>query len=167
MESQQHHDPVWVIDLEASGLHHSSYPIEVGLVAQHQHYQALICPQPSWQFWSEDSQKIHGLARDTLIRDGEPAKQVALMLNTLLAGGRVYSDCAHWDGFWLDVLFHGVGVQPTFEVADIAVLLDASHHDCYLETYHNLKACGQYQAHRALDDAQVIHHALTAALASQ
>ena len=156
--------PLWVIDLEASGLHPDSYPIEVGLVGPDQRFEALICPQPEWQFWSDASQQIHGLERQTLLADGEEARRVAEQLNSLLQNGRVYSDCARWDGFWLDVLFTSTGIQPTFEVADIALLLEESHRQTYLETYHTLKACGRYRAHRALDDAEVIHRALCSAL---
>lgn len=116
------------LDFEASSLsRNSSYPIEVawndenGSIESH-----LISPASirDWTDWDPDSEKVHGIPRDELIRAGKPPQEVCLRMNEQLAGKTVYCDAPRYDGMWLARLFSvGDGVLPTFELAGIDDLL--------------------------------------------
>jgi hypothetical protein len=59
----------------------------------------LIRPAPGWEDWSPASERIHGLSRDLLAREGRPAEVVARrVLDVLGAEGVVVaSDAARWE----------------------------------------------------------------------
>jgi hypothetical protein len=108
-----------LIDLEASGLHADSFPIQVawampdGTLAEH-----LIRPEPDWQAWDDTAEALHGITPETLERDGEPAAVVAAALNHSLRGHMVFSDAPAYDRFWLDVLFAAAGREREFRLGD-------------------------------------------------
>lgn len=109
--------PVAFLDLEASGLHATSYPIEVGWAYVDLAVESmLIRPLPSWglEDWSLQSERIHNISRDLLIRNGTEAVSVARRLNEALAGRLVLTDAPRFDGHWLAVLYRDAGVSPSF-----------------------------------------------------
>lgn len=153
---------MWVIDFESSGLHRSSYPIEVGLTNGKIEYQALIRPMKHWLFWSDASEDIHGIARQSLFEEGKEAEDVAFKLNELLKDETVYCDAIKWDSFWCRVLFSDNGIHQQFELDDLAKLLaNEASTARFLEEHRRLKALGKYQLHRALHDARLIYDALS------
>lgn len=156
---------LWIVDIEASGLSPRSYPIEVGFYNGHVKYQALIIPEDSWCYWSPKSEELHGISRMELFEKGRDAKVVADELNALLGASIVYSDHEDWDGFWIQRLFKTVGVAQSFTVSDISGLLDNEATGVYVAAFDKLISSKTYRAHRALDDALVIHGAITRALA--
>jgi len=156
-------DNLWVIDLEASGLDPASYPIEVGIVGREKEYQALIIPEKGWQFWSNESEVVHGIPRQELYDNGRPTVEVANELNALLAGATVYSDCRQWDGFWQQVLFGTVGIHQQFKLEDITDLLEGKRAKVYIAAYDDIRQSGEHRTHRALDDARVIYQAMNCA----
>jgi hypothetical protein len=96
---------IYFIDFEASSLDSGSVPIEVGWVddtGQGESY--LIQPQAHWTNWSPQSQKIHGISRETLERDGKPAREVAKRLYGVLQGAILISDNPAYDEYWLATL---------------------------------------------------------------
>jgi len=112
------------LDFEASSLSRTySYPIEVawnnedGSIESH-----LISPASitDWTDWDTESEKVHGIPRDQLIREGKPPDWVCLRMNERLAGKTVYCDAPRFDGMWLARLFSVCeGISPAFELADI------------------------------------------------
>ena len=152
--------PLWVLDFEASGLSKSSYPIEVGVVGDNSRYSSLICQEEPWSYWSKDSEAVHGIPVEELIKNGQSAITVAKELNRLLCGATVYSDCKKWDQFWLDVLFNQCGLTPTFQLHHLPDELSEDQGELFLAAYENIKNRGHYTEHRALDDALLIHGAL-------
>lgn len=118
--------PLAFIDLEASGLGSKSWPLEVGWAfAAGEPRSFLIRPDDSWtdDAWDADAQRLHGLKRDQLLRDGVPAPEVCRALNAAFDGVRVYSDAPDWDGFWLFRLFAAAGVRQGFTLLDFGRLV--------------------------------------------
>ena len=65
------------IDVEASGLGNTSYPIEVawndaeGLITNH-----LVKPEPQWTSWDPEAERIHGITKEQLEKDGISAGEL-------------------------------------------------------------------------------------------
>ncbi|MBP0495805.1 transcriptional regulator [Roseomonas indoligenes] len=81
----------------------------------------LICPASEWDDWSLESEKVHGLTRDLLAREGIPVEEVARrMLDVLgMEDVRVTSDAARWEQQWLDRLMQAAGLQHSIRVLDL------------------------------------------------
>lgn len=155
---------LWILDIEASGLSPNSYPIEVGCYNGQQAYQSFIIPEESWSYWSLKAEAMHGISRKTLCKQGKPIAVVAEELNKLLGTSIVYSDHEDWDGFWLKRLFDAVNITPSFNIAGINELLNNETMSIYITTLDKLRRHKDHQAHRALNDAHVIHGAISRAL---
>ena len=107
------------LDIEASGLHPGSFPIEVAWVLEDGVGEAhLIRPEPEWRLWDSNAEAMHGLSRDILAREGRPAAEVALRAAAALRGRHVYSDAVGSDGSWLDQLLDTASV-PTVKLRDV------------------------------------------------
>jgi len=153
---------MWVIDFEASGLHRSSYPIQVGITNGHVEYHSLIQPMAHWQFWSDTSEQVHGLERRLLVESGVDSVEVAQRLNALLAGQIVYCDAIAWDGFWAQVLFSDNGLHQHFELSDMTLLFQEDIQiEAFLLEKTRLEHTGQYRLHSAIDDARILWKSLT------
>ena len=91
------------VDLEASGLHAGSYPIEVGWCGLDlEPVSTLVRPLPEWERggWDRNSEAVHGISRKDL-EGAPPAAEVGRMLARALEGRTVYSgapgfDAADW-----------------------------------------------------------------------
>jgi len=98
------------LDFEASSLRKNSYPIEVAWVFQDGRSEShLIAPAPNWTDWDDAAQAIHGLARDTIIADGEAVEAVATRMIEALSGYDLFASAPSWDGKWLSVLLRTAG----------------------------------------------------------
>jgi hypothetical protein len=160
------------LDLEASGLHHDSFPIEVGWCdADGQGESHLIRPEPSWDDWSLEAERLHGLSLRQLRQDGEPAEVVARRVIAVLENSDFFSDAPAFDGAWLNKLLHTCGFDiwsaPVWSVTDVyakACALLRQH----LATEHEVRILSarivaeaeeaegrlEHVRHRALPDAQ-------------
>lgn len=148
-----------VIDLEASGLESESYPIEVGVCFEDGSvYSSLIKREPGWTHWSNDSEKIHNISRQTLTEEGVHATTVANRLNEMLREKIVYSDAQSHDEFWIDVLFNTVGIKREFEIRSIQSRFISNNHSPYFYFYRKNLYRDTVQ-HRAGNDAKVIQEA--------
>lgn len=104
------------IDFEASSLAKRSYPIEVAWVFEDGREEAhLIHPEPDWIDWDAQAQAIHGIARETLLREGEPAARVAVRMVLALDGHELVASAPSWDGKWLGALLRA-GNQPRHRI---------------------------------------------------
>ena len=108
------------IDLEASSLSSTSYPIEIARNAPDGTIEAyLISPAhiPHWTDWSVEAEQLHGITRATLLTDGKPPSWICRRMNHQLAGTVVYSDDPEYDQMWLTTLFAGsVCGGPAFTI---------------------------------------------------
>jgi hypothetical protein len=114
------------IDLEASGLGASSWPIEVGwCFLKSEPETFLIAPSDDWSrdAWKEQAQALHGVSIETLQQQGRPIKEVCQRLNGALAGADIFSDAPDWDGFWLYRLFSAGDEKQQFSLCDFGDLL--------------------------------------------
>ena len=114
---------IFFIDLEATGLSQSSWPIEVGWCAlSGSPTSFLIAPDPDWplEAWDEAAEELHGIALEHLHQNGRPAADVCHALNKALASQTVISDAPDWDAFWLYRLFAAGAVKQEFALVDFA-----------------------------------------------
>lgn len=100
------------IDLEASSLNSGSVPIEVGWVlADGTGESHLIRPALGWTDWSSASEAVHGIGRDTLLREGKEVARVAQRVAEALRGWTLFADQPAFDQYWLDMVMQA-GAQP-------------------------------------------------------
>lgn len=153
--------PPCVLDIEASGFGRSSYPIEVGYVMPDGRAACmLVRPTPEWTHWDPAAEKIHGIARGTLVAHGQAVRDVALALNRDLAGRTVYCDGWAHDYPWLAALFEAAELRAGFRLESVSALLD----DARLERLDaaRLSALSEMglTRHRASNDARALQRAL-------
>ncbi|GAA3567324.1 MULTISPECIES: hypothetical protein [Marinobacter] len=145
------------IDFEASSLDLiASYPIEVGVcLADSSLHSWLIQPHVLWSDWSDSAERIHGISRSTLEREGIAVHEVALQLNELLSG-QVYCDAWTFDSFWLHRLFRAAKVLPAFQLESVSMLLDSSQVHQWSQTRHQVIEHLALPVHRAANDALIL-----------
>ncbi|MCD6585473.1 MAG: hypothetical protein J7K96_06915 [Desulfobacteraceae bacterium] len=124
-----------IIDVEASGFGSDSYPIEVGVVlTSGKRYCRLIIPVAEWIHWDEQAANVHGITRDFLKKNGRPVTEVAMALNSLLAGNTVYSDAWGVDLRWITRLFYTAGIYQQFKVSALENILSEAQMNIWHET---------------------------------
>lgn len=114
-------DRVRFLDFEASGLHHNSYPVEVGWSDCDLRTEGfLVRPTPTWSIedWSLQAEKIHGISREETELHGVPVEEIAVRLNEALDGMMVFSDNVEFDTRWLMRLFRAANAAPAFVLHD-------------------------------------------------
>lgn len=146
-----------IIDIEASGFGGGSYPIEVGIaMSDDKAFCCLIKPEPQWEKWDEDSEKVHGIGRDVLQRNGKPAIEVAEKLNELLKFNTVYTDAWGHDYSWLSTLFFQTNVKQQFKLEPLTAIMS----EYQLSNWHKAKDAVTeemgLQRHRASSDAKIL-----------
>lgn len=109
-----------LIDFEASCLpeYGRSYPIEVAVARIDGTRRTwLIRPLEAWRFWdwAPEAEALHGISKALIAHEGVAPSQVLAEMAAFVGDCPVYAD-ADLDAYWLEVLAHGVGVQPPFAV---------------------------------------------------
>lgn len=150
-----------IIDIEASGLHFDSYPIEIAVLVENKVHSWLIKPEPGWDYWSETAEEMHGISRVLLERDGIAAGIVAQQLNDCAerTGGVLYSDAVFWDEDWLRTLFYTVKLPMRFRISSIFDLLSPVETESFHKEKSEVIASGRFRLHRAEGDVRLIWHA--------
>ncbi len=154
---------ITIIDIEASGLHIDSYPIEVAILLNGKLYSWLIKPEYSWKYWSKTAENMHGISKEELLQKGLPARQVADELNNTLGAtnGLLYSDASEWDAGWLRKLYEDVGAIPYFYILPIQDLFSTDDEEkLFYENKKQILITGKYRQHRAGEDVQLINEAI-------
>jgi hypothetical protein len=150
-----------VIDIEASGFGRHSYPIEVGYVREDGlAWCSLILPAEDWLHWDADAERLHGIARETLLRHGRPAREVAARLNTDLGGRTVYCDGWAHDYSWLGVLFEAADLVPQFRLESVRTLFDDDRLSRLDAARQQAFAALGISRHRASSDARALQWAI-------
>ncbi|KAB2963456.1 MAG: hypothetical protein F9K15_22565 [Zoogloea sp.] len=150
-----------IIDIEASGFGSGSYPIEVGVaLPDGQTYCSLIRPLAHWTHWDDSAEQVHRVSRDTLLRHGRAAEEVADHVNDLLAGQTVYCDAWYHDLTWLSRLFEATGRVQAFRLDDIRCLLSEAQADHWHATRTRIQADLGLNRHRASNDARILQATL-------
>lgn len=150
-----------IIDIEASGLHFDSYPIEIAILKQGEMRSWLIKPEPKWTYWCATAESMHGITREQLAEEGLPAGRVVLELNEFMEGfeGVLYSDADRWDADWVDTLYFTVKQSRRFHIASIYGLLDGESVSRFDVCKAELASSGRYRHHRAASDVKMIDEA--------
>jgi hypothetical protein len=150
-----------VLDIEASGFGRHSYPIEVGYALPDGRARCmLIRPAPGWTHWDPEAERIHGIARETLQRHGQPIEAVADRLNDDLEGRTVY--CNGWahDYPWLGALYEAAGRAPRFRLESVVRLLDETALAALDALHRRARRELGLVRHRASNDARALQRAL-------
>lgn len=137
-----------IIDLEASALAPTSYPIEVGVALIQAvgkpilSWSTLIRPTEAWRRdgeWSPASAAVHGISMETIEEEGHPVELVCDWVNALL-GGRtiVASDAPRYDQDWLDTLFRAADREQLFTLYDFGMLMGSLNPDQITHLSHLL-----------------------------
>lgn len=149
--------PPIIIDIEASGFGSGSYPIEIGVVMDDgRKYCSLIQPRDDWTHWDPRAEKVHGIARDTLLANGRPVFEVAGKLNDLLRGCTAYSDGWVVDRPWLDQLYAAASMRCEFTLSPLEMILSEPQMAAWADTKRMLLAENCEPRHRASNDALVV-----------
>ncbi|MBA54088.1 MAG: hypothetical protein CMK89_06485 [Pseudomonadales bacterium] len=150
-----------ILDIEASGFGSGSYPIEIGVAMPDGALHVwLIKPLEDWTHWQESAEKVHGIARQQLLDEGQPPRQVADELNELLAGKTVFSDGWGVDRTWLALLFYEANVLQGFKLDSVYSLLGESELEHWNEQRDEVLQLTGMVPHRAGTDALVIQKTL-------
>jgi hypothetical protein len=150
-----------VLDIEASGFGRNSYPIEIGYVLPDGRARCtLIRPAPLWTHWDPAAERVHHIARSTLLQYGRPAAEVVQMLNDDLLGLTVYCDGWAHDYAWLGALFEAAGQSPHFKLESVNRLLDEPGLARLTGLQQQARATLGLSRHRASADARVLQVAL-------
>ncbi|MFK8081102.1 MAG: exonuclease domain-containing protein [Granulosicoccus sp.] len=116
---------ITIVDIEASGLQAESYPIEIGVaLVNGDRHSMLIRPEPDWNHWDDNAERIHGITRTTLNRHGRSSEEVANQLNTLLKAQQTYSDGWVVDKPWLTRLFSAARIPIQFALSPIEQIMN-------------------------------------------
>lgn len=149
-----------ILDIEASGLHFDSYPIEIAVRVGGQIHAWLIRPEPGWVHWDEHAERLHGISRAHLLQHGLPAATVARAINDAAqtGDGVFFSDNAPWDEDWLRTLFRATSEIPLFHILPLQETLPG---DAAWEKFQASKSelAAKHGAHRAAQDVETIWQA--------
>ncbi|MFN3886594.1 MAG: hypothetical protein ACK4MG_06500 [Aquabacterium sp.] len=155
--------PPPVIDIEASGFGHGSYPIEVGFVLPDgQAWCSLIRPEADWQHWDDAAASMHGITREQLWCHGRSPATVCDTLNQRLRGLTIYSDAWAHDYTWLGRLFDVADRVPAFKLENLRALLTEADAARWHEVKSQVAARMGLARHRASADARLLQQTLAA-----
>lgn len=150
-----------IMDIQASGFGHESYPVEVGFVLPDgQSYCTLIRPAADWTHWDPAAEKLHRIPLATVIRHGRDVVEVASQLNERLAGQTIYSDSWAHDCVWLNVLFEAAGRTPEFKLDDLRALLTDQEAAFWAVVKKQITTEMRLPRHRASSDAKILQRTL-------
>lgn len=144
------------IDIESSGLHKDSYPIEVGFTLGKESYSYMIKRPPEWSFWDDVSEKCyHNISREELDEKGINPLDVVTLMNEILVGQVLYTDSYAFDEYWLRKLYSYTNIEMAFKLVDFRKLTaDYGISDySFFELKEELN--NMDLAHRAAYDAQL------------
>ncbi len=150
-----------VIDIEASGFGRESYPIEVGVALPNGKCSCyLIKPASCWTYWDSKAELVHGISRKILVDKGQDLRQVAMDLNDLLLGTKVYTDAWSYDLSWLGKLYHQAGITQLYTLESMRKLLSEQQSAQWHETKERVMCEYNLKRHRASSDAKIIQQTI-------
>jgi hypothetical protein len=107
-----------IVDVEASGLHQHSYPIEIAWQDSEKPESFdsfLIVPLAHWCHWDDYAEsEIHHISHEQLFDSGITVNEACERLNSALINQVIYSDAVEYDQRWIIRLFDETEIKPTF-----------------------------------------------------
>ena len=157
---------IQLIDVEASGLHFDSYPIEVAILTTGQPQSWLIAPQPTWTYWDPNAEALHGISRDLLRAEGLNCSVVPAQLSAAIRrkDRTLYSDAAEWDWDWIRTLYLSVDAVLDFNVLPIQQLMTPRQTALFHSEKRRLAKGKTYRLHRAASDVMLLAAAYRSAM---
>ena len=150
-----------VIDIEASGFGRESYPIEVGVVLPDGTCCCyLIKPDCDWTYWDCKAEQVHGIPRELLLEKGVDPRQVAMDLNDLLCGSKVYSDAWSFDLSWLGKLYNIAELTQLYNLESLRALMSEQQSELWHETKEMVIHDFNLKRHRASADAKILQETM-------
>lgn len=110
------------LDFEATGLSYHSHPTEVGWSLPSGEIKSMLINPATviqWNDWDVKAEKLTGITKELLTKEGHHPRWVAEVLNKELKGLNVYSDAVDYDGWWCRQLFEAADISMAFEIKDI------------------------------------------------
>lgn len=152
-----------IIDIEASGLHFDSYPIEVAILINDKCKSWLIKPESNWTYWCKTAESLHGITRQEIEVNGLPVIEVAQQINDFLneSDTVLYSDANRWDDDWISTLYFAAKIERNFYVDSIYDLIDKERWFEFDSQKTLLAESGRFRHHRAAEDVRMIKEALS------
>jgi hypothetical protein len=145
------------LDIEASGIHPHSYPIEIGVVLDNgESWCSLIKPAETWTYWDDDAELLHGISRAELQENGKSPIEVAGKLNNLLQDNIAYSDCWVLDNPWLITLFQQAAMEKKFTLLDMMHIMKEAEYGKLKATKQAIAIEANIDRHRASNDARIL-----------
>lgn len=149
--------PLIILDIEASGFGVGSYPIEIGYVdANGATWSAQVQPHADWLHWDHEAEKLHQQSRQELMVHGQTPHAIATHLNLAFAGKTLYTDGWYQDFVWLHSLYEAAGMNPSFKLEDLSVLLTYEQQAVWHETKQHIRDTHKLPEHRAAMDAKAL-----------
>jgi hypothetical protein len=144
--------------------HGRSFPIEIGIADDRGTRAWLIRPRPEWRDWgwTAQAERLHGLSRDVLDRDGLPADQVAAELAEAVHGRPLVADSV-LDDYWLNLLAPAAtrgDLPPLLQVGDVMAGLGTT--DAEIEGACAALSAEPFHRHHAAEDARWLYRLLGA-----
>lgn len=142
-----------IVDVEASGLHPDSYPIEIAWFdfESGEHDSFLIKPASYWTYWDPIAESIHGIDQAELIMKGLSVFEASDRLLDRLRGRTVYSDAVPYDSMWIEALLEASGEIRTVAIDSVFSLVSDDECGDLMDRLSSTE-----KPHRALDDCRVI-----------
>ena len=151
-----------ILDVEASGLHDESYPIQVALYDSESgdSESFYIKPAESWVYWDEEAQTIHNIPRKLLDDVGISLDESVKRICDFMAQKNetvMYCDAPDFDGFWLNRLF----TEVDYGDANLSIdnVLSICDHKEEIDQIIDIMR-KQNRPHDALDDCKMIWEAV-------
>jgi hypothetical protein len=144
-----------ILDIEASGLHPTSFPIEIAWTGWATSTKSfLIKPDASWAIedWDDVAEDLHHISLADILRDGVDAKTIINALLSDAAGKTIISDGVSFDQHWLDMLFEASEQSQTIKLQDSTAWLAS------MIKHLNLDASQVIDTLRSCDDDLPIAH---------
>jgi len=151
---------MYVLDIEASSLSDTSYPIEIAWchIDGTDAFSTLINPESAggWDDWDTYAEtEIHRLSREQCCQEGQNVVVVAKKVEELLMNHPVCSDAHGKDQQWLDRLFEAVGRRPPAKLMDIKDTVLPKQRAALDQRLKDLE-----RPHRAMDDCLLLSEAI-------
>jgi hypothetical protein len=154
-----------ILDFEASALKFPSFPTQVAIIKEDgSTFDRFIKPTRLWisrYNWDPESEKIHGVPLNDLVKVGTEPSIVAAQLNEFIDGEDVFCDGGEYDVNWANELFLAANIKREFRIASISELFDTETLTLPMWQLKQ-KAAEKLQLpeHDALNDVKIIQTAV-------
>jgi hypothetical protein len=151
-----------ILDIEASGLHPTSFPIEIAWTGWATPTKSfLIQPVAHWAIedWDDVAEDLHHISLADILSDGVDAKTIVNALLSDAVGKTILSDGVSFDQNWLRILFEAANQPSTIDLQDFTSWLGQQAKRINANSTQLIRTLQQFEdshqpVHRAADDVE-------------